>query len=59
MKELVENMNSKVYKRDTLFKIYRWADYICKVDFEDPVYQDSCQRSALYTECVKDRPQYE
>lgn len=37
-KELVENMNSKVYKRDTLFKIYRWADYICKVDFEDPVY---------------------
>ena len=37
-KELVENMNSKVYKRQTLFKIYRWADYICKVDFENPVH---------------------
>lgn len=33
--ELVENMNSKVYKRNTLFKIYRWADYICKVNFDN------------------------
>ena len=30
--ELVENMNSEIYKKHTLSKIYSWANYICNVD---------------------------
>lgn len=30
--ELVENMNSEVYKKHTLSKIYSWANYICNID---------------------------
>ena len=30
--ELVENMNSEIYKKHTLSKIYSWAKYICDLD---------------------------
>ena len=30
--ELVENMNSEIYKKHALSKIYSWAKYVCDID---------------------------